>query len=1213
MDANIFIGLVNNAALLLSLGLIYDLLYRGRQEKLSARLKMASGVLIGFMTIVLMATPVKWETGIIFDTRTILIGLTGLFFGTIPTLIAMIISGAYRINLGGGGVYMGVATILCAGLIGLAWRHFRFLRSKELTFSELYFFGVLVHAAMISCIPLLPQAVIRKAFGNLTLPVMVIYPICTSLLGLLLAGRRKKHLLEDKLKEGAKRFDQLAEQGRTITWEVDSTGLFTYVSPVTKAVFGYLPDELVGKMRFSDIHPEDGRAAFMDASIGIFKGKVEFKDMINRVQTKDGRIVWVSTNGLPVMAEDGSLVGYRGTSRDISELRSVEELLRENEEMYRTVFEYSTDSLSIIDPDTGRYIDCNKAAVVLHDTGTRENFIGTTPHDLSPEYQPGGELSSKLAMKQIHRALDEGSNTFEWIHCKSDGTTFPALVSLCPILLKGNKHVLAIVRDFTERKRAETELLEAKEIADQANRAKSEFLANMSHEIRTPMNAISGITYLALKTKLDSRQRDYVTKISQAAESLLGIINDVLDFSKIEAGKLDFESIDFSLSDVFERVGDQISHAADARANEVMFSISPDVPHVLAGDPLRLAQVLGNLTSNAVKFTEHGDIVVSVEPVTTVEQGRIKLLFKVSDTGIGMNDEQTKRIFTPFVQGDSSTTRKYGGTGLGLSIVTSLVGLMGGSLQVESQEGVGSCFSFTVTLGVSDDSVDHASELAEVLRGMRALVVDDNRISRDILGFMLESCGLQVTTAESGEAALEVLRQDQDDSPYRFILLDYRMPGMDGMETAQRIRDSNLPHVDNGAVIMMVTAYSKEAIQNNPDSHCIQAFLSKPVTPASLQRMMTTILQKDGAEVKLQIDAGSTAHASIQNLSGARVLLVEDNSINQQILLELLKQVGVTTELACDGQEAVGLVAASQPFDAVLMDLQMPVMDGYEATRLIRQMKSAEELPIIAITAHAMAKDRERCLSSGMNGHISKPINPDKLYTTLAQWVRFNGIENAVIESSNKIPDSASGEKLPGIALDKVMPRLSGNKELLRTILIDFRTQNLATVPDIRQAVRNKDCDKALFIAHALKGVAGNIGAESLAAAVREFEVAVKERKAQVVARLLETMDRKMAEVFEAASIMENVDSLQRPAMHVNAVESIDQDMLERDILELHTLLKINKVSAADKFNQLKPYLPELQGAKKLEKQIAGFDFKGAQETLLQLAESIGVTIEEHP
>ncbi len=1063
MDVNLFVGLVNNAALLLSLGLIYDMLYRDKQGKLPIVSQIVSGFMIGIMAVVLMSTPVKWDAGIFFDTRTILIGLTGLFFGTIPTLVVMTLAGAYRLNLGGGGVYMGVATIISSGLVGLAWRHYRFSRLKELTFSELYLFGGAVHVTMLLCTVLLPQGVILKAFGNLALPVIIIYPVCTALLGKLLAGRRKKHLLEEELRESAERLDQLANQSRTITWEVDSTGLYTYVSPVAESVFGYRPDEMVGKMHFYDLHPEEGRAAFMNAAIAILKDKIEFKDMVNSVQAKDGGIVWVSSNGLPILSDDGFLDGYRGTDKDISELRYVEERLLENEEMYRTLFESSIDSLSIIDPDTGKFIDCNKSAVILHDTGSRENFIGTTPYDLSPRYQLDGELSSKLALEHIHRTLSEGATTFEWTHCKSDGTCFPALVSLCPIMLKGKKHVMAIVRDFTERKRIETELLEAKKIADQANRAKSEFLANMSHEIRTPMHAITGISYLALKTDLDPRQRDYVIKIRHAAESLLGIIDDILDFSKIEAGRLDFELIDFSLSDVFEKVGDQLSHTSEEKGNQVMFSISSEIPPVLVGDPLRLAQILTNLASNAVKFTERGDVAVSVEPVSPIEQDTVTLGFKVTDTGIGMDNEQLERIFAPFVQADSSTTRKYGGTGLGLSIVKSLVEMMGGSLQVESEPGVGSCFTFTVSLGVSDDCA-HSSNMVESQIGM--------------------------------------------------------------------------------------------------------------------------------------------------DLTGARILMVEDNGINQQILFELLKQVGVIPELACNGQEAVGLVASSAPFDAVLMDLQMPVMDGYEATRLIRQIKSAEELPIIAITAHAMAKDLEHCLASGMNGYVSKPINPDDLYAVLVQWVKLKKSTEALPMHSNKHRDTRFSAELPGIDLKKVLARLSGNRLLLRTILIDFRLQNLLTVANIRHSVRDKNLDQTLFLVHALKGVTGNIGAEALAATVFEFEDAVKNEKESLLADLLDKMELQMSEVFEAALIAEKSDTGQMTAGQLKVIESLDKDALVRDVCGLHKLLSLNRFSAADKFSQLKPYLPETQERDMLEEQIAGFDFRNARDTIKQLAESIGVTIE---
>ena len=734
---------------------------------------------------------------------------------------------------------------------------------------------------------------------------------------------------------------------------------------------------------------------------------------------------------------------------------------------HKTMQSVSRDGIHILDQD-GNLVETNTAfRLMLGYSAEDELKLNVTEWDAAI---PTEELAAKV-QELIHSPA-----IFETKHRRQDGTIFDAEVSASGVQLDGKWYLYAASRDISERKIVEEELRQAKITAEAANRAKSEFLANMSHEIRTPMNAITGMSYLALKTDLDSQQRDYIKKIRLSSESLLGIINDVLDFSKIEAGKLDFELIEFSLSDVFEKVGDLISLKAEEKGNEVIFSISPEIPSVLIGDPLRLGQILNNLTSNAVKFTTQGNIIISVEPASAPDQGEIAIVFKVSDTGIGMNEEQLERIFAPFAQADNSTTRKYGGTGLGLSIVQSLVDFMGGTLHVESEPGVGSCFSFTVKLGVASDSYEQPSGL--------------------------------------------------------------------------------------------------------------------PVIFTSRQQGRNT---------------RPTAHASLKNLTEARVLVAEDNSINQQIMLELLEQVGITVQLARNGQEAVDMVAASATFDAILMDLQMPLMDGYEATHLIRQMKSAEELPIIAITAHAMVKDRQRCLASGMNGHISKPINPDELYNALMQWIPKN-YQTALTETLRKDAETTLNLELPGIAVDKVLERLNGKRPLLMKILIDFRTQYLPLMADIRQAVTSNERDQTLFLAHTLKGVAGNIGAEALAAAALALENAVKEGKQSLVPGLLDTMELLIAEVVAAASIMEESET-----RHAASDQPIDQDALKQNIWELHRLLSCNKISAVDMFSQLKTHLPQTPECKRLDELIAELNFKGAQESLLEIAESLGFSFDANP
>ena len=861
--------------------------------------------------------------------------------------------------------------------------------------------------------------------------------------------------IELSLREKTEELDRFFSMALDLLCIAEIDGTFMKLNRSWETTLGYTLEELEGANFLDFVHPDDVELTL--AATQQLSERNPVLNFLNRYRCKDGSYRWIEWRA---DSYEGKLI--YAAARDITERKLTETKLIENEQFLKTV----TDALPGM---VGYWTDelrCNFAnkSYLEWFSKTPEQMTGITMQELM-----GEELFGKNE-PYIRGALQGEPQNYERTLVKPSGATGYTWAHYIPNTVDGTvRGFFVLVSDVTELKQTQFKLeqlnlvlTERTRQAEAANRAKSEFLANMSHEIRTPMNAITGMSYLALKTGLDSRQRDYLTKIHSSAESLLGIINDVLDFSKIEAGKLELESVDFNLSEVFDRVGDQISLKAEEKRVEVMFAVSPEIPQVLVGDPLRLGQVLNNLTGNAVKFTEHGSVVVSVAPASPSAPDTTALTFKVTDTGIGMDAGQIARIFSPFTQADSSITRKYGGTGLGLTIVKRLAELMGGSLQVESEPGVGSCFSFTVTLGVSAQSHMPASSPPVDFNGMRALVVDDN-------------------------------------------------------------------------------------------------------------------------------------------------------SINQQLLSELLAQVGMTVELAGNGREAVSLVAAAAPFDAILMDLQMPVMDGYEATRLIRQMHPAGELPIIAITAHAMTEERERCLAAGMNGHLSKPIDPDQLYKTLVQLVRPGTGKGAAIAAPRTPGDAAFPAELPGIALDTALARVRGNGQLLRKVIVDFRIQNLATVADLREAVAAGDRGLTLSLAHALKGVAGNIGAEALAATAAKLEDADREGRESAFPELLETMEGQMAEVFEAAAILEEADREHAAAAGPGAAAACDRDALARDLGELHSLLSLNRASAAKKFRELQALLPESEERDALEKQIGSFDFKGAEASLRRLTETIGIAIEEQP
>jgi PAS domain S-box-containing protein len=648
-----------------------------------------------------------------------------------------------------------------------------------------------------------------------------------------------------------------------------------------------------------------------------------------------------------------------------------------------------------------------------------------------------------------------------------------------------------------------TDLKRARQAAEAATRAKSEFLANMSHEIRTPMNAILGMSYLALQSGLSPRQHNYVQKVHSSAESLLGIVNDILDFSKIEAGRLDMENIPFSLGDVMDNLANLVGIGAEEKGLELLFVEPPGLPTALIGDPSRLGQILLNLSNNAVKFTERGEVTVAIE-VLAREGDSVRLRFEVRDTGVGMNAEQQQHLFQPFTQADASTSRRYGGTGLGLAICRHLVGMMDGEIAVTSRPGQGSRFHFTARLGLQADPAEVPARAdADGLHGARVLVVDDNTPARELLLEMARSLGLQAEAVADGSQALRaVARADAQDHPYELLLLDWKMPGMDGVECAQRLAQAE--HRHRAPTVLMLTAFGRDealrqlaAVQTT-----VAAMLTKPVTPSSLLDACGTALGIASAR-STRVAQREEALASHQaRLSGARILLVEDNTINQELARDLLSRAGIVVSLAADGQEALDILERER-FDGVLMDCQMPVLDGYSATRALRERERLRDLPVIAMTANAMVGDRDKVLEAGMNDHIAKPIKVDDLFATLARWVH-------PAEPSALPPDSISGalDVLPGIDVDAGLAGVMGNQRLYRRLLGMFRDRERDFAARFRAACASGDRAAAARLAHDLKSVSGTLGVHALQRAAAVLEHACRrETRQEDIDNLVESVE----------------------------------------------------------------------------------------------------------
>ncbi|OZG73108.1 hypothetical protein BTA51_11465 [Hahella sp. CCB-MM4] len=905
----------------------------------------------------------------------------------------------------------------------------------------------------------------------------------------------KNHLLEQS-EASIRAILESVGQG---VFGLDEQGRATFINPAAYDMLGYPSGELIGLPILPIIQNRDkhGQSIDIDQSpISKTLATGESFRINNEVMCrKDGHVIPVEYMCTPVTNGDRS-AGAVVVFSDITERLARENELMTKQSNLEAIWQSFDDMYFWLDADG--VIEEYRASDRSGLYASPDVFLGKRMQDVLP--QDVGEMFSQAMSGVGDRSVASELLEYQLDIEESGQHYFEARLAR----IHGNRFLI-VVRDITSRKLAEIELL-------RANRYKSEFLANMSHEIRTPMNAILGLTQLAMGTDLNDQQKSYLEKVRSSSQSLLNILNDILDYSKIEAGKLDIVEEEFDLEKLLLSTSGLYALSAEEKKIELIFDMQIDIHRYYRGDALRIGQVLNNIVSNAIKFTEYGVVRIRVSEMS-FRSGRSLLHFSVEDNGIGMTKDQASRLFRPFTQADSSITRRFGGTGLGLTISKKLVDLMGGEIGVVSRLNEGSTFSFSIPV---DKVWDKQTKVLQLMK-MKTLVVDDQPDSLEVVGKILHSWKFDVLKASSARQALDIIEESKaNGAPISLFLIDWRIPEIDGLELAARIREiyakENIP-VET--VIIMVTAHGRFQVQEASSGIAIDGFLEKPVIASQLQDILAE-LQRSNDKSKLLGGMPKNELEKLPDLSsivGAEVLLVEDNHTNQLVAVDLLKQLGLKATVADNGREALECFGR-QPYDLILMDIHMPVMDGLEATRRIRMAPGGQKIPILAMSAAAMEVDKARSLEAGMNGHIVKPIDFKDFADMLLKYIKpqkrpDNEIEQKKIEQESPFT-------IPGFDLQAAVTRVRGNWKLLRKIYESFYQEFQPAGEQLIELIESEDIDGAISLVHTLKGSSLTIGAYHLADMAESVEHALRADKIAAIDELLKELNRILKDITKS-------------------------------------------------------------------------------------------------